>query len=194
MKNKKIQGKKFKEVKVPLHSEAHIWSVEELDSVELLFDGGDENNPPLEKPVPKKPVPKKPVMKDHVVKKPVVEKPVVKKPWKSVRISAGELFVPDTKQGDMGLVYHSADGKPEFISVPRKVALQMTGMDDASVVWKYCESLGYKERTQRASLVQSKGKQIYSDHKLCNPGVGPRQEFVMPLTIRRVCPLKIGTT
>jgi len=46
-------------------------------------------------------------------------------------------------------------------------------MDDASVVEKYCESLDYAESVQRASLVRSVGKQVYTDHKLCNPGVQP---------------------
>ena len=150
-----------------------MWTVEQLDSVELVFYGGDENNPPLIKPVPKKPVVKKPVVKEPGVKKPVIKKPVVKKPWKSVCISHGELFVADTTRGHMGFVYHSTDSEPAFIRVPRKAALSMTRMDDASVVKKYCESLCYAERVQRASLVQSVGKQVYTDHKLCNPGVQP---------------------
>jgi len=142
-----------------------------LNSVELVFDGGDENNPPLVKPVPKKPVLKKTVVKEPVVKKPVVKKSVVKKPWTSARISAGELFVADTKRGHLGLVYHDTDGEPAFIRVPRKAALSMTGMGESKVASAYCESLGHAEKAQRSSLVRSQGKQIYSDNKMCNPGV-----------------------
>ena len=50
-------------------------------------------------------------------------------------------------------MYHSADGEQEFTRVPWEAALQMTRMDD--------------------SLVRSKGKQIYMDHKMCNPRVQP---------------------
>ena len=78
-----MKQESFIEVTVPPNCGAHIWPVEELDSVELVFDGGDEKNPPLLKPVPKKPVLKKPVPS--------------KKPWRSVRVSAGELSVADTK-------------------------------------------------------------------------------------------------
>ena len=49
-----MKGKTFIEVTPPPHCGAHTWSVEELDSVELVFDGEDENNPKLEEPVPKK--------------------------------------------------------------------------------------------------------------------------------------------
>ena len=139
-----------------------------MNSVELVFDGGDEDNPPLVKPIPKKPVVEKPV-----VKEPVVEKPAVKKPRKSVCISAGELFVANMKRGDRGLVYHDTDGEPAFIRVPWKAALSMTGMGDSKVVSAYCESLGHAEKAQRSSLVRSQGKQVYSDNKMCNPSVQP---------------------
>eukprot|EP00957_Ditylum_brightwellii_P064307 4880065-Ditylum_brightwellii.AAC.1 len=51
--------------------------------------------------------------------------------WKSLRISDGELFVADTTRYHMGIVHHDSNGDPVFIRVPRKAALEMTGMNDA---------------------------------------------------------------
>ena len=85
----------------------------------LYLMGGDENNPPLNKPVPKKPFLEKPALKKPVPKKFVPNK----KPWRSVRVSAGELFLADRNQGGKGIVYHSADGELAFMQVPWKAAL-----------------------------------------------------------------------
>ena len=76
-----MKGKTFIEVQVLPHCGAHTWSVEELDNVELVFDGGDKNNHQTEKPVHKKINSAK--VQDN-------------KPWRSVRTSAGQLFVADT--------------------------------------------------------------------------------------------------
>ena len=54
-----------------------------------------------------------------------------------------------------------------------QVALQMTCMNASHVNSKYCESLWYVEMAQRSSLARSKGKTIYTDHRMCCPGVQP---------------------
>ena len=46
-KNKKLQGKTVIEVKVPPHYGAHMWTVEQLDYVELVFDGEMKITPHL---------------------------------------------------------------------------------------------------------------------------------------------------
>jgi len=144
------------EVHVPPTSHAHKWSLEELLSVLLVFDGGNTKNPPLTPPVPK------------AGSIQTIEKD---KPWQSLRVSAGDLFVADTKRADKGLVFRYPDGVEAFTRVPRKAALQMTRMGNPLVTEAYCKSLSHVERAQRKSLHRSKGKTIYSDSKMCNPGV-----------------------
>ena len=125
--------------------------MQDLSRTELVFDGGNPGSVCLTNPGENESV----------------------KNWKSLRISDGELFVADTTRYHKGIVHHDTNGDPVFIRVPRKAALEMTGMNDACVVRHYCSSLSYAEKVQKTSLFRSLSKRIYSDSKYCCVGVQP---------------------
>jgi hypothetical protein len=151
LKMKKLKPPHFIEVVVPRSFDSLKWTKKDLSETELVFDGGNPGSVPLRNPGENKPG----------------------NNWKSLRISDGELFVADTTRYHMGIVHHDTNGDPVFIRVPRKAALEMTGMNEACVVRQYCSSLRYAEKVQKSSLFRSHSKKIYSDSKYCCVGVQP---------------------
>jgi hypothetical protein len=151
LKTKKLKPPHFIEVVVPRSFDSLKWTMQDLSQTELVFDGGNPGSVHLRNPGENKPI----------------------NNWKSLRISDGELFVADTTRYHMGIVHHDSNGDPVFIRVPRKAALEMTGMNDASVVRQYCSSLRHAEKVQKSSLFRSHSKKIYSDSKYCCVGVQP---------------------
>jgi hypothetical protein len=137
---------------IPSNSDVHKWTLAELKSKDLVFDGGDDNTEPLTEPVSKK--------SKH-------------KSWCSLRICDGELYVADTKRSNMGLVHFDQNGDTVFIRAPRKAALEITKMSDEKVLTKYCKSLHYAEMAQRGSLFRSVDKGVYTDSKYGCAGVQP---------------------
>lgn len=127
----------------------------------LVFDGGAGANPPIIEPPPKK--------RDTSKTKGGKGKETPMKPWRAIHVET-ELKILDTLSPEKGLIQLYQDGTEAFLRIPRKVALEMTGMDKTCKVKKYCESLAAVEGVQRTSLVRSKGKTFFTDSKMCNVG------------------------
>ena len=149
------QNRKIKKLKsvllktVPPMELSHLcWTRESLKSVCLVFDGGAVDTSPLEKPKMEPGDPE----------------------WKSLRISNGDLWVADTLDPEKGITYPASSGDAPFTRIPRKAALEMTGMLHKEESNRYCIALNYGYKSQRGSLHRGKSKRIYSDFKYCNMG------------------------
>ena len=132
----------------PMELSHLCWTRESLKSVCLVFDGGAVDTSPLKKP---KMDPGDPE-------------------WKSLRISNGDLWVADTLDPEKGITYPASSGDAPFTRIPRKAALEMTGMLHKEESNRYCIALNYGYKSQRGSLHRGKFKRIYSDFKYCNMG------------------------
>ena len=106
VKMKKLKPPDFIEVIVPRSFDSLKWTAQDLSQTELVFDGGNPGSVCLTNPGENKSV----------------------NNWKSLRISDGELFVANATRYHMGIVHDTNGGDPVFIRVPRKAALEMTGI------------------------------------------------------------------
>ena len=94
---------------VPPEEYSHLsLMTKSVKSVCLVFDGGASNTPPLEE----------------------IKLEAGEIIWKSIQISSGELWVADTTDARKGITYPSSSGDAPFTRIPRKAALEMTGLLD----------------------------------------------------------------
>jgi hypothetical protein len=139
------------------------WSHESLANVCLVFDGGTDVTHQLEPPPPKLKS-KHPATKESSKLTKIL-------PWKALRISKGDLWIADTRNPAKGITYIPSSGDTPFTRIPRRKALEMTGMLSMEESNKFCTALNYGYKCQRASLCRGNGKRIFSDYKYCNMGV-----------------------
>ena len=101
---RKSQHAQLKNVRVPDHLKSTLlWSLEAMTNKIIVFDGGAGATLPIQPPAGVQ--------------------------WESLRISAREMWVPDTKNADVGLIYRESPASmPSFIRLPRNKSLSMTGM------------------------------------------------------------------
>ena len=161
---------------VPPQEYSHLcWSLANLQKVCLVFDGGMEGTPPLEEPPPEAPPKSKfaatttPEPEGGPKKSPKPTKPPL--PWQSLRISEGHLWVADNKNPENGITYKPSSGDSPFIRIPRKKALEMTGLLSLEESNKFCNALWHGYMCQRESLHRGEKKKIFSNYKYCNMGV-----------------------
>ncbi len=114
-----------------------------------MFDGGAANTPPLEEPKMK----------------------ASKLPWKSLRISSGGLWVADMTDPCKAITYPYSSEDTPFTQIPRKAALEMTGiLDNVDDSNRFCVALDYSFKDQRSSLHREKSRKIFSDFQYWNMG------------------------
>ena len=149
--------KKLKEVliNVFIPSTTKKYSISDLQSLEFIFDGGHINNPSLTPPVHKPRVKNK----DKPANPP--------KPLKILRIAAGDLHIVDTKRSNKGLILRYPDGNVAFIRAPRKASIEMTKVDDPSVVSALCQSRDLAAAVQKNTLFRSNSGSIYLIQNMC---------------------------
>ena len=106
---------------LPVHLALIAWNTKTIDEHTMVFDGGNHHNPPLLPPSTRY---------------------KLKHPWICLRISRGDLYIPDTMNPSKGLIYKiPPDQIPPFLQIPRYVALEITGMSSISNSSRFCTCL-----------------------------------------------------
>ena len=129
----------------------------------MVFDGGNHHNPPLLPPSTRY---------------------KLKHPWLCLRISRGDLYIPDTINPSKGLIYKMPpDQIPPFLQIPRYVVLEITGMSSISNSSRFCTCLQSAYSAQKAYVVRSAKKIMFSEAKTA---------FLArnPIVLNRVCVVK----
>jgi hypothetical protein len=141
---------------LPVHlALLHAWNMKSIVEHTMVFDGGNPQNPPLLPPSTRY---------------------KLKHPWLCLRISRGDLYIPDTVNPLRGLIYKMPTGQiPPFLRIPRYVALDITGMSSISNSSQFCSCLQSAYLAQKASVVRSAKKIMFSDAKNCILGTQPNR-------------------
>ena len=149
-KKRKKMHQNFLPVTLPSMKRHLQWSNERLDKVHLVIDGGNVSNSPIQPP-----------------KLPSSDS----RPWTKISIRQGDLHVFDTAV-DKGVMYEvPSNAFSPFLKVPRKVALEMTGMTNVNICKSFNSALAIACQVQKGNMLRGKRKVAYSSSKYCATGV-----------------------
>ena len=132
----KKQQRLLREVVVPPNVTINLLSTKEIDKEIIVFDGGNNANPPLRPP-------------DGVN-------------WRCISIATGtHLHVEDETNPDRGLTYARLNNALPFIRMPRSMALNIIGKCSITKIYNALDAC---EKMRKVSLVRSDRKRVFGDY------------------------------
>lgn len=123
------------------------WTAEEMMNTILVFDGGDDDCPPIKQP------------------------PYIK--WTAIRVK-DTMHIPDSEP-DLGLTFFKPadDTNPVFTRVPRSVSLAMTGINDATIARNLRDALLSAINHTKATNIRGTTRHTFSPRPVANLGAQP---------------------
>lgn len=124
---------------------AHVtrWSPQDLNDSTVVFDGGEQDCPPIQPPTGIK--------------------------WTSSRVSQ-TMFIPDSPP-DLGLTFfEKGDKNPVFVRVPRSTSISMTGIHDPIKANVIRDALLSAIHHTKSTNTRGKNRQTFSPRPIANLG------------------------
>jgi len=132
----KKQQRLLREVILPKDLTINILSTKEIDDEVVVFDGGNQDNPPPRPP-------------DGVV-------------WRCINILDGRhIYVDDETDPAIGLTFARVDNSLPFIRLPRSMSLNIIGKCGLRKIYNALDAC---EKLRKISLVRSDRKRVFSDY------------------------------